>query len=247
MAKRKRILVSNNNTAVLKHLSVILIKMGFEVVHINDNFHICHLVSAIKPNLIILDMSVSEADELKTLKDLKADKDTSAIPVVMITGNIQPETANAYSDNGCNGFLEKPINLRSLHDILQQFIYSPEGYIRKHLRVNANCNVKVLNMETTFIMQSETLSEKGIYVKCSDPFPVGSPVSVRLPLFGGDFIQLEGTVIYINASADPEISLSKGMAIEFVGNDDDTMILMSEYVKGMLNTLACEATTLKSV
>jgi CheY-like chemotaxis protein/Tfp pilus assembly protein PilZ len=241
MTKRKRILVSDNNNALLKHLSIMLKKMGFSVVSINEGFEIFKAVASDLPNLIILDVDISKAAGLKILNYLKTNKTTSSIPVVMLAGDDSDKTKDTCYEKGCDAFMVKPVRLKELHDILQQFIYSPEGYTRKYLRVNVNCNVKVIKEASTYIMESETLSEKGIYINYDNPFPVNSHVFINLPLYDGDSIQLEGKVIYINTDTDPNNSLSRGMAVEFVEADDDCMSLVSEYVKGILNIPACNS------
>jgi CheY-like chemotaxis protein/Tfp pilus assembly protein PilZ len=239
MSKRKTILISDSSSALLKHNTIILKKMGFFVVPIMEGLEVIKTVSSLLPNLIILNVDMSGFDGIKILKYIKNNKSTSSIPVVMISGEDSAETRIECYAGGCDAFVEKPVKLRDLHDILQQFIYRPNGYSRKYLRVNADCTIKVTNQDTTYLMESETLSEKGIYIMHDHPFPVDTRVFVDLPLYGGDSLRLNGKVIYIND--DPDSSLSNGMAVEFVENDDDTMLLVGEYVKSILNTLACDS------
>jgi CheY-like chemotaxis protein len=239
MTKRKTILISDNSTALLKHNTIILKKMGFYVVPIKDGLEILKTVSSVLPNLIILNVSLSGVDGIKILKYLKSNKSTSSIPVVMISGDDSAEIKKECYENGCDAFVEKPVKLRDLHDILQQFIYHPAGYSRKHLRVNVNCRVEVAKDGSSSQLESETLSEKGIYISTKDPLPVGSDLRIGLPLFGNDSLQLEGRVIYVNKES--SIGLSSGMAIEFMEADDDILNLIQIYVQSLLNNPACDS------
>lgn len=244
MRKRKTILIADNSKALLKHHAIILKKMGFYVVPENEGFEILKIVPSILPNLIILNVDLPGIDGIKILKYLKSKKPTSSIPVVMISGDNSVETRNECYENGCDAFMEKPIRLRDLHDILQQFIYLPDGYSRKYLRINVNCPVKVTKEDSTCWMESETLSEKGIYIKSDDPFPVNTNVSIGLPLYDNDSLQLEGRVIYINKN--PQNSISGGMAVEFIDADDDSMGLVQVYVQSLLNNPACDSIKLSA-
>jgi two-component system cell cycle response regulator DivK len=213
--------------------------MGFFVVPIQEGLDIIKTVSSLLPNLIILNVDLSGFDGIKILKYIKNNKSTSSIPVVMTSDDSSADIRGECYENGCDAFVEKPIKLRELHDILQQFIYLPDGYSRKYLRVNADCTVKVTRQDSTYLMESETLSEKGIYILHDFPYHVDTGVLVDLPLYGGESLRLNGKVIYINKEATS--SLSRGMAVEFIENDDDTMALVGEYVKSILNALACDS------
>jgi two-component system cell cycle response regulator DivK len=239
MIKRKTILISDNSTALLKHNTIILKKMGFYVVPVKEGLEILKTVPSVLPNLIILNVNLSGVDGIKILKYLKSNQSTSSIPVVMISGDDSAKTRKECNENGCDAFVEKPVKLRDIHDILQQFIYLPDGYSRKYLRVNVNCNVEVTKDDSTYRFESETLSEKGIYIKTEDPFPVSTKLRIGLPLYGSDSLQLEGRVIYVNKALGS--GLSSGMAVEFMETDDDSMSLVQVYVQSLLNNPACDS------
>jgi CheY-like chemotaxis protein len=239
MSEGKTILISDISNALLQHHTIILKKMGFYVVPIKESVDILKTAHSLLPNLIILNVNLYGVDGIKILNHLKSNKSTSSIPVVMISEDGSDKIKKECYENGCDAFVEKPVKLRDFHDILQEFIYLPDGYTRKYLRVNVNCTVKVTRQNSTYFMESETLSEKGIYIVHDFPYPVDTQVFVALPLYGGDSIRLKGKVIYINK--DPNSSLSRGMAVEFMESDDDKMALVSKYVKSILNALACDS------
>lgn len=233
MTKRKTILISDEHHASLNHQTNILKKMGFFVVPVQDCLEVIKTVSNLLPNLIILSVGSPDHDGIRVIRHLKSSRPTSSIPVVVVSGDGSEETKKEYDENGCDAFVKKPLELRDLHDILQQFIYLPEGYTRQYLRVDVNFIVKVTKEDETCLMNGETLSEKGIYIANDSPYPVNTWVFVDLLLEGGDSVRLNGRVIYI--CEEPGIGFSRGMAVEFVENDDDTMDRVREYVQSTLD------------
>jgi CheY-like chemotaxis protein len=218
--------------------------MGFYVVPVKEGLEIIKTVSSLLPNLILLNVSLSGIDGIKVLKYLKNTQSTSSIPIVMISGDGSADTRNECFENGCDAFVEKPVKLRDLHDMLQQFIYLPDGYSRKYLRVNVNCSVEVKKDDSSYQFDSETLSEKGIYIRTDDPFSVGTELRIGLPLYGSDSLNLGGRVIYVNKVSG--YGLLRGMAVEFMEADDDTMNLVQIYVQSLLNNPACDSIILPS-
>lgn len=59
-------------------------------------------------DLIITDLTMPEMDGLTLLKHLRADDRYKALPIIMITGDIQDQTIISAREEGINDFLNKP-------------------------------------------------------------------------------------------------------------------------------------------
>lgn len=235
--KKKTIFITDDSHAYLMHVSILLNKMGFHVVSGNGLVSGNELVSKVRaesPDLIILDVDISGTDGIGILKLLKEDPDLNGIPVAVISDDPSERTRRRCEDLSCSSYLMKPVSINDMHELLQQGIYAPMGYVRKNLRVIFPNSVYVSHKGVSHELKSETLSEKGIYVYTDTPLPVSSDVEVTLPLYDGKSISLKGCVIYKNMQPSAESGASKGMAVEFRETDSDKLMMISNYVTGLL-------------
>src|SRR3989338_60037 len=108
----KKILIVDDEKAMLEILSILLKRSGNEVVEAENGKLACEFIENGKFDLIITDISMPELDGLGLLKKLKNSK--SKIPVILMTGisNLL-ETIDAYK-LGASVFLSKPFTKEEL-------------------------------------------------------------------------------------------------------------------------------------
>jgi len=85
-------------------------KAGYEVATANDGQEALDWVQRRRPDLIILDVRMSHVDGLETLKALKKEDATKAIPVVMMTVNADQFTKLESELYGAAVFMTKPFS-----------------------------------------------------------------------------------------------------------------------------------------
>lgn len=85
-------------------------RAGFQVRTANDGREGLEQVRRERPDLIILDVRMSEVDGLETLKALKQDETTKAIPVMMMTVNADQFTKVEAEMYGAAVFMTKPFS-----------------------------------------------------------------------------------------------------------------------------------------
>ena len=83
-----------------------LARAGYEVSSTADGSEVLRVAREKLPNLILLDMLLPKMSGPDVLKALKSDPVTKAIPVVVMTGLSQKNSARLVED-GAVGFLEK--------------------------------------------------------------------------------------------------------------------------------------------
>src|SRR5437867_3643718 len=81
----KKILFIEDEPALQKTLGTILSRQGFEVIAALDGEAGMRLAKQKKPDLILLDLILPRIDGFELLKKFKADAETSAIPVIVLT------------------------------------------------------------------------------------------------------------------------------------------------------------------
>ncbi len=64
------------------------------------------------PSLILLDVLLSGADGRELCREIKADKKTAAIPIIMLSGH--PGAAYKFESYGADDFIAKPVDVQAL-------------------------------------------------------------------------------------------------------------------------------------
>jgi two-component system response regulator len=71
------------------------------------------------PGLILLDLNMPRKDGRETLKELKADPELKAIPVVILTTSQQEEDMVKGYGLGAASFITKPVNFEGLVNLMK--------------------------------------------------------------------------------------------------------------------------------
>ena len=233
MSEKKSILIVDDSQVALLSLCTLMRRMGFGIIPAESGLEAMKLLKLKTPDLVLLDVNMPMVDGIKTLKHIK---DTSPnVPVVMLSGIDDSATVSQCKEFGCSDYLPKPFNVRELHSMLQEWIYQPVGWKRRHLRVDHEMRANVLYNGMLYGLNSETISEGGMYIKKEVPLPIGSEVQVSFAVNDGTYLNLNGRVIYIRDYNNYDTDISHGMAIEFVGMRDKEALALSQHVSGIMN------------
>lgn len=87
---------------------------GYRVAEAGDGEECLCAVTRERPDLILLDMQMPRMDGVETMKRLKGNPLTSAIPVVILSASAMDSEKKKMRDAGFNIVLSKPVNLREL-------------------------------------------------------------------------------------------------------------------------------------
>ena len=112
------LLIVDDNPSNLKLLRVLLSGEGFEVRTANNASEALQALQAAKPDLILTDIQMPGMDGLDLTRRLKADPATRSIPVVAITAYAMSADEAKAKEAGCDAYVAKPIDTRSLPGLL---------------------------------------------------------------------------------------------------------------------------------
>lgn len=117
-----RVLIVDDNLSNLKLLAFLLKGRGFEVdVAIHAEEAIERLAVAL-PDLILMDIQLPGMDGLTLTRRLKADPRTRGIIVVAVTAYAMKGDEATARDAGCDDYITKPIDTRSLPERLSRLL-----------------------------------------------------------------------------------------------------------------------------
>ena len=120
------ILIVDDNAVNLKLVRVLLAKEGYETRTANDATEALAVLETFKPRLILMDLQLPGMDGLQLTRQIKADARTRDIVIVALTAYAMKGDEEKSRDAGCDGYITKPIDTRTMPGILRQFLDAPK-------------------------------------------------------------------------------------------------------------------------
>lgn len=118
----KKILLVEDNKLNSRLIQKVLESSGLSVAIFNSAEEALHELSAIKPDLILLDLQLPGMSGYEFVDQYKRMNGTQQIPIVAISANVRPEDKEQALQVGCVGFIEKPINTRTIVSELSAYL-----------------------------------------------------------------------------------------------------------------------------
>ncbi len=115
MAEDKiRILVVEDEEDILALLHFNLMKVGYQVDCAAHGEEALAAVAANRPDLILLDLMLPGIDGMEICRRLRNDKDTSEIPIIMLTAKGEEEDVVSGLEMGADDYVSKPFSIKVL-------------------------------------------------------------------------------------------------------------------------------------
>jgi DNA-binding response OmpR family regulator len=106
----KRVLVIEDEPNIIEALSFILSRDGWTVHTHSDGVNANERIRATPPDLVILDVMLPGKSGFDILRDLRADPEMQALPVLMLTARGQNRDRELAEKLGVNRFITKPFS-----------------------------------------------------------------------------------------------------------------------------------------
>lgn len=114
----KKILIIDDDLAILDVLRVILQDEGFEIATISESLGTTSKIKKFTPDLILLDYWLPGLNGGKLARTLRQKKETSKIPIVMISAN--HISLSKVHEMGADDFLAKPFDIIDLINVVKK-------------------------------------------------------------------------------------------------------------------------------
>jgi len=230
----KKIFVVDDSQTFLMYVGLLLKRLNYRIITACDGVEFLKLLKLTEPDVVLLDINMLPLNGLKILQHIKNDRQTSSIPVIMVSNDGSPDSVRKCADLGAYDYLTKPLKIDRLHKVLQECLFGHKGTNRKHLRERFVRKLKVYCEGKDYEFYAETLSEGGIYLRTRDPLPIGTDVDITLHLDETHFLQAKGIVIYTKRIHEDFMNLPPGMAIQFKGLSEGDKQVLKSYVEDLL-------------
>jgi two-component system cell cycle response regulator DivK len=120
--KKKRILIVDDEPAIRDIFSLVLREAGYGVETAEHALEAMCAVVRQRPDLVLADIRMPIVDGKALVAELKGSRDTKDIPVVAITGYDGPGAQEAAFRAGYDGYMTKPIDVRTFPQRIAQFL-----------------------------------------------------------------------------------------------------------------------------
>jgi DNA-binding response OmpR family regulator len=117
----KRILVVDDERAILDALEICLQESGYEVSVIQDSKTVYSAVERVKPDLILLDVLLAGADGRDIAKQLKSNARTKPIPIILMSAH--PSAVKSVVGASVQAFLPKPFEMEQLEMVIERCLH----------------------------------------------------------------------------------------------------------------------------
>jgi two-component system cell cycle response regulator DivK len=114
------ILIVEDNEKNLKLVRDVLQVKGYQTLEAGTAEDGLKIAREKKPALILMDIQLPGMSGIEALKALRAAPATAGIPVVAITASVMQQDRQQIMSAGFDGFIEKPVNLRTLLDTVKR-------------------------------------------------------------------------------------------------------------------------------
>jgi DNA-binding response OmpR family regulator len=110
----QKIVLIEDNSAFRKAVAGILSRNGYSIVEVSTGKVGLRTVAQEQPDLVILDLVLPGINGMEVCQELKRSMETTAIPILILTGNDREGQDIACLDVGADDYLTKPVETERL-------------------------------------------------------------------------------------------------------------------------------------
>jgi len=100
----------------------ILQSEGFQVIEAEDATTAMQALNGHQPDLILMDINLPEVDGYSLTTHLKLRPELKKVPIIALTANVMRGDRERSLDAGCDGYIQKPIDVDVFAEQIEQYI-----------------------------------------------------------------------------------------------------------------------------
>jgi two-component system, OmpR family, phosphate regulon response regulator PhoB len=121
-----KLLLADDDAMLTQLFSTQLRAKGVDVVVAHDAMQAFMTALRTQPDVIVLDVQMPGGTGLSALRKLKTSAKTSAIPVLVLSGSVEPEASETVKQLGAAQFMLKPVEPDALYQALTALVNPPK-------------------------------------------------------------------------------------------------------------------------
>lgn len=116
------VLIVEDDRINRKLMETVLSPHGYALLFAENGQEAIEVASEEQPDLVLMDMKLPEISGAEAARALKSQPDTADIPIVALTAYVVGHERRRAAEAGCDGYITKPIDTRTLGNELQEFM-----------------------------------------------------------------------------------------------------------------------------
>lgn len=100
----------------------ILQSEGYQVIEAENAEGAMQAIENFHPDLILMDINLPEVDGYSLTKHLKKNPAYHRVPIIALTANVMRGDRELTLEAGCDGYIEKPIDVDNITDQIGYFV-----------------------------------------------------------------------------------------------------------------------------
>ncbi len=102
------VLIAEDEPSILEALDFVLKRAGWSISAVMDGEAVMDAVRRLQPRVLVLDIMLPKRSGFEVLKQIRADRSTSALPVLVLTAKGQQQDRRIAEELGADQFVTKP-------------------------------------------------------------------------------------------------------------------------------------------
>ena len=100
---------------------------GYRVIEAIDGVSGLETAREILPDLILLDINLPEVDGYEMVSHLRSTPGLAEVPIIALTANVMKGDRERTLEAGCDGYIQKPIDVDALPEQVAAFLLRRAG------------------------------------------------------------------------------------------------------------------------
>lgn len=122
MTKNKKILYIEDAFENRMLIKRILEADGYTVLEAENAIHALEVLEAVTPDLILMDINMPDIDGYTLTTKLRRIPALENTPILALTANVMRGDRERTIAAGCNGYIQKPIDVDTFSDHIDQYL-----------------------------------------------------------------------------------------------------------------------------
>jgi len=229
--EKKKILLVDDDQHILDQEKCFFDRELYNLLLANSGVEALAIIREERPDIVFMDLHMSEMDGDKCCRIIKSDQELHKIPVILVTGGVSEEDFERSWQAGCDDIIVKPVNRLYFMAITKkylniQFRKTPRHVARLRMHFGTN-------QETLLTEFSLNVSTGGVFIETETLLPVDTILALEFILPQNvETIRCNGRVAWLNR---PELmvnpNLPVGMGLQFTNIATNDMNAIREYIK----------------
>ncbi|WP_404403545.1 response regulator transcription factor [Pelagibacterium halotolerans] len=119
------ILIAEDEPSILEALDFVLQRAGWSIASVMDGEAVMDAVHRMQPRILVLDIMLPKRSGFEVLKQIRGDRITRDLPVLVLTARGQQQDRRIAEELGADVFVTKPYANAEVVDTVRRMIGNP--------------------------------------------------------------------------------------------------------------------------